>query len=169
MKSPALTARPAKNKKIDVLFNGTKLTSDAGAILLQKVDQKLQLSEWISQVVRDPRDQRYIHHQQRDLLAQRIFAIALGYEDVNDQKDLRHDSALLAAIKRDTNEELPLGSSSTLTRLENRITSQELAILSKIFVELFIESHDTPPKQIIFDVDTTNDTIHGFSITNYEL
>ena len=161
MKSLALTARPAKNKKIDVLFNGTKLTSDAGAILLQKVDQKLQLSECISQVVRDPRDQRYIHHQQRDLLAQRIFSIALGYEDVNDQKDLRHDSALLAAIKNDTNEEFPLGPSSTLTRLENRITSKELAILSKIFVELFIESHDTPPKQLIFDVDTTNDTIHG--------
>jgi hypothetical protein len=161
MKSPVLTGQTSKNKKIEIRFNGEKLTSDAGAILLQKVDQKLQLSERIHQIIHDPRDPNLTTHQQRDLLAQRIFSIALGYEDVNDQKDLRHDSAMLAAVKNDTNEKFPLSSPSTLTRLENRITAEELTTLSKLLVELFIESHVTPPKQLIFDVDSTNDTIHG--------
>jgi hypothetical protein len=68
---------------------------------------------------------------------------------------------MLAAIKNTTDEEQPLGSAPTLSRFENRITQEELADLSKLFVELFIESHDVPPKQIIIDVDATDDTIHG--------
>jgi len=119
MKSPSSTARPAQNKKIDINFSGGKLTSDAGVLLLQKVDQKLRLTERVNTLIRDPRDPLLVAHQQEHLLAQRLDSIALGHEDVNDQKSLRKDPALLAAIKNDTNEELPLGSASTLTRLLN--------------------------------------------------
>jgi hypothetical protein len=82
MKSPAPTARPAQNKKIDINFNGGKLTSDAGVLLLQQVDQKLRLTEQINALIRDPRDPLLVAHQQEHLLAQRIYSIALGYEDV---------------------------------------------------------------------------------------
>jgi len=85
----------------------------------------------------------------------------LGYEDVNDHITLRKDPALLAAIKNHLDEEEALGSASTLSRLENRISDKELAELSKLFVELFIASYDKPPEQIILDVDATDDTIHG--------
>ena len=87
--------------------------------------------------------------------------IAHAYEDVNDHIRLRHDPALLAAVKNTTDENQPLGSASTLSRLENRITEKEISELNKLFVELFIESYDTPPTQIVIDVDATDDIIHG--------
>jgi hypothetical protein len=159
--SAAFSIVPPHGKKIDVDFNGGRLTSDAGILLLQQVDQKIRLVERINRIVDDPRDPLLIAHQQRDLLAQRLYALALGYEDVNDHIQLRKDPALLAVVKNSLDEEQPLGSASTLSRLENRIAKNELADLSKLFVELFLESHDTPPKQIIIDVDATDDTIHG--------
>ena len=109
-------SRATKIKPIAVDFNGGKLTSDSGAVLLQRVDQKIRLTERVNQIIHDPRDPKYISHQQRDLIAQRIFAIALGYEDVNDQQTLRKDPALLAAIKNNIDEELPLGAPSTISR-----------------------------------------------------
>jgi len=114
MKSPSPTARPAKNKKIDVNFSGGKLTSDAGVLLLQKVDQKLRLTERVNLLICDPRDPLLVAHQQEHLLAQRLDSIALGYEDVNDQTSLRKDPALLAAIKNDTNEELAEAQCNTI-------------------------------------------------------
>jgi hypothetical protein len=90
-----------------------------------------------------------------------VYAIALAYEDVNDHTQLRHDPAMLAAIKNTTDEEQSLGSAPTLSRFENRITKEELAGLSKLFVKLVLESYAAPPKQIIIDVDATDDTIHG--------
>jgi len=161
MKNPKNPVSQDKNKKIDVNFNGGKLTADAGAILLQEVEQRIRLLERIDQIVGDPRNPLYITHQQRHMIALRIFAIALGYEDVNDLAKLRNDPALLAVIKNAIDENSPLASSPTISRLENRITGKELAELSKLFVEFFIESHDVPPKQIVIDVDATDDAIHG--------
>jgi len=161
MKSADKPAGSGKIKPIAVNFNGGKLTSDAGVILLQQVDLKIRLTERINALIHDFRNPKYTTHPQRDLIAQRMYAIALAYEDVNDHTQLRHDPALLAAIKNTTDEEQPLGSAPTLSRFENRITKEELADLSKLFVELFIESHDVPPKQILIDVDATDDTIHG--------
>jgi len=161
MKSSVPIGLSARSKKIAVDFCGGSLTSDAGAILLRQVDQNIQLVNRINPLIADPRDPRYIVHEQHELLAQRLYSIALAYEDVNDQQTMRLDPALLAAIKDSPNAESPLGSPSTLSRLENRITSKENTALTKLFVEFFIESYATPPKQIIIDVDATDDTIHG--------
>ena len=128
-------------------FDGEKLTSDTGDVFLQQFDQKIRLTERINAIINDPRDPFYTTHQQRNLITQRLFAIALGYEDVNNHNPLRHDHALLAAVKNTTDEDQPLGSVPTLSRFENHITKEELAGLSKLFVELFLESHDLPPKQ----------------------
>jgi len=160
-KPPAITIFDPPLKPLAIDFSGGRLTSDGGAILLHLVDGKLRLLERIDEIIDDPRDQTYVTHQQRDLIAQRIFGIALAYEDVNDHNRLRTDPALLAAVKNTTDEDQPLGSAPTLSRLENRVTKKEMSDLNKIFVELFIESYDTPPKQIIIDVDATDDLVHG--------
>jgi hypothetical protein len=157
---PPKNAR-TKNLPIAVDFNGRKLTTNAGTLLLKLADEKLNFTQRIHDLIHDPRDPIYIVHQQKNLIAQRIYAITLGYEDVNDHGELRKDPALLAAIKNNINEEEPLGSASTLTRLENRITDEEVTNLTKLYVELFIESYKTPPKEIIIDVDATDDIIHG--------
>jgi hypothetical protein len=154
--TPANAAKP-----ITVDFNGGRLTADAGALILQQVEQKIRLVEQINARIRDTRDQLHITHLQSHLLQQRILAIALGYEDVNDHKELRKDPALLVGIKGSPEEESPLGSAPTLSRLENRITGKEVTEATKLFVELFIKSFDEPPKNLILDFDATNDTIHG--------
>ena len=161
MKSPDSASPAAKNKKIDVQFTGGDLTSDAGAVLLRQVDQALRLTERVNDIIVDPRHPVFVTHQQRDIIAQRVFAIAQGYEDVNDHDSLRNDPAFLAAIKNHTDRDRPLGSSPTLSRFENRITDNEIARLNKLFVEFFIESHDAPPKEIVIDVDATDDPTHG--------
>jgi hypothetical protein len=159
--SPKPPFAAAKSKPVTAYFNGGKLTSDAGAILLQLADQQLRLTERIHQRIHDPRDPRYISHQQQHLLSQRLYSIASGYEDVNDHTALCKDPALLVAVKHHADEAEPLGSASTLTRLENRIAAHEVSDLTKLFVELFIESFETPPKEIILDFDATDDRIHG--------
>jgi hypothetical protein len=97
------------------------------------------------------------------MLAQRIFAIALGYEDLNDHATLRHDPALQVATERirKPDPDLGLSSPSTLCRLENRVDRESLVRMSKVFVDLFIASHPTPPEELILDFDATDDPLHG--------
>ena len=142
-------------------FLGGRLTSDAGVLLLKEVDKKLGLLDAINQAIPDPRDPLMTVHEQRTMLAQRIFSIALGYEDLNDQQTMRTDAALQVAAGVSCEEELPLASPSTLCRLENRVLRRTLVRLSKILVDQFIASHDTPPEEITLDFDATDDPVHG--------
>ena len=142
-------------------FAGGRLTSDAGSVLLREVEKKTDLFSRIDHIVTDPRNPEKITHQQRTLLAQRIMAIAMGYEDLNDHGTLRTDPALQVATNLAPEEDQPLGSPSTLSRLENRITRKELVEMNALLVELFIESHDEAPEEIILDFDATDDPTHG--------
>jgi hypothetical protein len=151
-----------KNKKIQADFNGGSLTSDAGALLLREVDKHLGLIDDINHCVPDPRNQFFIAHQQRTMLAQRIFGIALGYEDLNDHQSLRDDPLLQIVTERGVSkDELPLASPPTLCRLENRVDRKALADIAKVFVETFIASFTKPPEQLILDFDATDDPVHG--------
>lgn len=141
-------------------FEGGRLTSDAGVLLLREVDRRIGLLDAIDACIFDSRDPAYITHQQRKMLAQRIFSIALGNEDLHDQNALRTDPALqLAADKAPDGD--PLASPSTLCRLENRIDRKVLVKLSALFVERFLVAHPTPPEEIVLDFDATDDPIHG--------
>lgn len=142
-------------------FAGGRLTSDAGSVLLREVEKKIDLFSRIDQIIADPRNPEKITHQQRTLLAQRIMGIAMGYEDLNDHETLRTDPALQVATSLAPEEDRPLGSPSTLSRLENRIKRKELVEMNALFVELFIESHDEAPQEIILDFDATDDLTHG--------
>jgi len=100
-------------------------------------------------------------HKQRTMLAQRIFSIALGYEDLNDQQSMRTDAALQTAAGVRPEEDQPMASPSTLCRLENRVVRQTLVKLSKVLVDQFIASYDSPPEEITLDFDATDDRVHG--------
>jgi hypothetical protein len=150
-------------KKIQADFQGGHLTSDTGVLLLRETDKRLGLIEALADCLLDPRHPSLIKHSQREMLAQRIFAIALGYEDLNDHATLRHDPALQVATERIRKPipDLSLSSPSTLCRLENRIDRKSLARIAEIFVEQFIASFREPPEELILDFDATDDPLHG--------
>ncbi len=148
-------------RKIQADFDGGKITSDGGALLLREVDRRLGLIDTLNECIADPRNQDLIVHRQRTLLAQRIFGIALGYEDLNDHQSLREDPVFQTVTERGIDDEVPLASPPTLCRLENRINRQSLVQMAEVFVEQFMVSHKRPPEQIILDFDATDDSVHG--------
>jgi len=148
-------------------FNGGAITTDAGALLLREVDRKLGLIDQLDAVIPDPRNQALITHQQATLLRQRIFAIALGYEDGNDHQTLREDPLMQLVTERGIDPDQPLASPPTLCRLENRVSRQTLAEIAAVFVEVFIASHKTPPKELVLDFDATDDAVHGSQINRF--
>jgi hypothetical protein len=150
-----------KQRQVTADFNGGRLTTDAGVLLLREVDQRIGLIDKINECLPDPRDPTYIIHEQREMLAQRIFSLASGYEDLNDQQSLRDDPALQIAAGKSAQEDSPLASPPTLCRLENRVNRKTLVAMSKLFVDHFLTSHDEPPEEIVLDFDATDDPIHG--------
>jgi hypothetical protein len=150
-----------KRRQIIADFEGGRLTTDAGVLLLREVDRQIGLIDAINECLPDPRDPRYTIHQQREMLAQRIFSIALGYEDLNDQQTLRDDPALQMAAGKAAQPDDPLASPPTLCRLENRVNRKALVNMSALFVERFLASHDSPPEEIVLDFDATDDPVHG--------
>ncbi len=148
-------------RQVTADFLGGRLTSDAGILLLREVDREIGLLDAINAAIPDPRDPAAITHDQRTMLAQRIFSIALGYEDLNDQQTMRTDAALQVAAGVDAEEDNPMASPATLCRLENRVFRTTLVRLSKILVDQFIASYETPPEEITLDFDATDDPVHG--------
>jgi len=142
-------------------FDGGQLTSDAGALLLREADRRLRFTEKLAACLTDPRDPAKIIHELQTMLAQRIFGIALGYEDLNDHDTLREDPLFAVLAEKRPDPEEPLASSPTLCRFENSVDRQSLIRLSEVFVETFIASHHRPPKELILDFDATDDRVHG--------
>ncbi|HTR12784.1 MAG TPA: IS1380 family transposase [Roseiarcus sp.] len=153
-------------------FDGGALTSDAGGMLLGAADQRLGLVRRIARCFRDARDPRLVEHSVATLIGQRVFGIALGYEDLNDHDELRHDPlmAVLAGKLEARREDCaPVAGKSTLNRLElsrerptkYRKIAHEPAAIEALFVDLLLEAHDRPPQQIILDLDATDDPLHG--------
>jgi Transposase DDE domain group 1 len=142
-------------------FNGGRLTTEAGALLLREIGQELGLFDALDRVIPDPRWLPIVVHDQKAMLAQRIIAIALGYEDLNDHQALRSDPALQLAAGKDPDPALPLASPPTLCRLENRVDRKTLVKIAEVLVDQFIASHLDPPEHLILDFDATDDLIHG--------
>jgi hypothetical protein len=144
-------------RKIEANFQGGDVSSDGGLMLLRQADRRLGLVAALDQALPDPRNPLLIVHRQSDLLRQRIFGIALGYEDLNDHDTLRNDLLWQTAVDRDTE----LASSPTLCRLENRTDGKAAWEFHKVLLEKFIASHKTPPKELVLDFDATDDRVHG--------
>jgi hypothetical protein len=153
-------------------FDGGALTSDAGGLLLGAADRTLDVVRRLSRCFRDARDPRFVEHSVATLIGQRVFGIALGYEDLNDHDELRHDPlmAVLAGKLEARREDCaPTAGKSTLNRFElsgevatryHKI-SHEGAAIEALLVDLFLEAHATAPDQIVLDLDATDDPLHG--------
>lgn len=157
----SITFTPSNRRQVLAQFDGGKITSDAGALLLREVAVKAKLFQRMAQAIPDPRDPERIEHEQQTMLAQRVLGIACGWEDLNDHHGLRIDPLMQVATERDVDEDRPLASPATLCRLENRISHKSCVALSKLLVELFIESFAQPPEELVLDFDATDDPIHG--------
>ena len=148
-------------KAVVANFAGGRLTTDAGALLLREIGQELGLFDALDRVIPDPRWLPIVVHDQKAMLAQRIVAIALGYEDLNDHQALRRDPALQLAAGKDPDQASPLASPPTLCRLENRVDRKALVKVAEVLVDQFVASHLAPPEHLILDFDATDDPIHG--------
>lgn len=142
-------------------FHGGQLTTDAGALLLREVANSTGLFQALNAVIPDPRNPLLTTHDQHTLIAQRIIAIALGYEDLCDHQDLRRDPVLQVAAGKTPGDDVALASPPTLCRLENRIDRKTLFRIAEVLVDQFIASHPTPPEHLILDFDATDDRVHG--------
>jgi hypothetical protein len=167
-------------RKVIARFDGGNITSDAGILLLRKVEKRTGLIGGLAQCFRDYRDARWVEHSVEELLGQRLFGMCLGYEDLNDHDQLRSDPMLAVAVGkadplgldrlREEDRGKALAGKSTLNRLElgksgeidkyKKILMQESEIDAWV-VRAFIDAHDAAPEEIVLDLDATDDPIHG--------
>ena len=153
-------------------FGGGTITSDAGALLLGQADRVIKLVQRFAGCFRDSRCEELIEHEVKTLVGQRVFGIALGYEDLTDHDELRHDpvmAVLAGKLKARRENCAPVAGKSTLNRLElskagptryHKIAHDRAAI-EALFVELFLDSRKTAPDEIVRDLDATDDPLHG--------
>jgi hypothetical protein len=142
---------------VQASFDGGAISSDAGVVLLRQVDRALGLSAAAARALGDRRRRASCAHDLPTLLRQRIYGLALGYEDLNDHEQLRTDTALQTAVDADA----VLASQSTLCRLENRADRDSAWALHEVLVEQFIASFRHRPKKLVLDFDATDDLVHG--------
>jgi hypothetical protein len=146
-----------KRRRVEATFDGGDITSDAGVLLLQQADRRLGLSTAVAKALHDPRRRASCAHGLDSLIRQRLFGLALGYEDLNDHHALRHDLALQTAVGQDA----ALASASTLCRWENRADREAAWRLHEVLIEQFMASFRRTPKRLILEFDATDDAVHG--------
>jgi DDE family transposase len=161
-----------EGRAIVAAFDGGAVTSDAGALLLGSADRVIGLTRRFASCFRDARCPALIEHEVVTLVGQRVFGIALGYEDLNDHDVLRHDpvfSVLAGKLEAGRKGCAPVAGKSTLNRLElsrgeatryHKI-GHDAAAIERLLVDLFLEAHARPPEEIVLDLDATDDPIHG--------
>ena len=162
-----------ERRQVVAAFDGGRMTSNAGALLLREADRAIGLTDRVAGCFRDGRAQEDVVHSVRTLVGQRIVGIALGYEDINDHDELRHDPvlALLAdRLESKRTDCAALAGKSTLNRLEHAPAGDgdryhkidhDTEAFENLFVDLFVDAHARPPKRITLDLDATDDPLHG--------
>ena len=163
---------PVEGRRVKAAFDGGEATSDAGALLLGATDRAIGLVARFAACFEDGRTEAQVEHTVKSMVAQRVFGIALGYEDLIDHDHLRHDpvlATLAGKLRAKRKSCAPLAGKSTLNRLEHAPVvpsryhkiGHDAAEIEGLFVDLFLEAHQTPPKEIILDLDATDDPLHG--------
>lgn len=169
-------------RKVEADFDGGRVSSDGGVLLVREVDTQFNIVDEFAQCFTDYRDPELIEHSVPELIRQRVYGIALGYEDLNDHDDLLRDALLAMAIgkedvegkerRRESDKGKSLASSSTLNRVEltpedaNADARYKKVVyhpdkIEKLLVDIFLHSQKTPPEEIILDFDATDDPLHG--------
>jgi hypothetical protein len=177
-----LTFQPLGRREVVGAFDGGTITSDAGGLLLREVEQRTGIIRQFAACFLDHRDLELIEHRVEELVGQRVYALALGYEDLNDHDRLRLDPLLATLVgkedptgqdrRRARDRGKPLAGKSTLNRLElspvaagrqsryKKIPADTRRI-ERLFVEFFLQAHPQPPERIVLDLDATDDPVHG--------
>ncbi|RPI30109.1 MAG: IS1380 family transposase [Hyphomicrobiaceae bacterium] len=177
-----LAFQPLGRREVVGAFDGGTITSDAGGLLLREVEQRTGILRQFAACFVDHRDPELVEHTVQELVSQRIYGLALGYEDLNDHDQLRRDPLLATLVgkedptgqdrTRTRDRGKPLAGKSTLNRLEltpvradarsryKKITADVQGI-ERLFVELFLQAHPQPPERIVLDFDATDDPVHG--------
>lgn len=152
-----LLFKELNGKKVEFDFNGGDVSSDAGLLFLRETESQINILKQVADVFDDNRHPGYIKHEINQLLTQRVFQIASGYEDANDSNTLRKDPIFKIACESDK----ALASQSTMCRFENMPKRRTLYKIGEVFVDIFINSYYKPPKAILIDIDDTDDPIYG--------
>ena len=148
-------------KKVRVGFDGGRLSSDAGVLLLRGVERRLGLASRLASCLQDKRDPDLIEHTVEEMLKLRMLAIAAGYEDADDCDSLRYDPIFKMAVGRLPETGEPLCSQPTMSRLENAPSKIEIARMMAAMVDQFCDSYRGAPASITLDIDDTFDAVHG--------
>src|ERR1700751_2679428 len=164
--------KPVEGRQVVAAFDGGAIPSDAGALLLGATDRAIRMMKRFAACFDDARCPELIEHKVVTLVGQRVFAIALGYEDLNDHGELRHDpimAVLVGKLEGRREDCAPAAGKSTLNRLElsrleptryHKISHNPIAI-KRLLIDLFLEAHERAPSEIILDLDATDDPVHG--------
>jgi len=150
-----------ERKKVTAAFDGGRLSSDGGVMLLAQAERRLGIAERLAAVIPDERDPNRVTHLLPDILRARIFAIACGYEDGDDLDRLRTDPAFKLACGRLPDSGADLCSQPTLSRWENAPALRDLVRLMGVMVDLYCASYANPPAAVTLDIDDTVDVVHG--------
>lgn len=152
-----------RRRRVEACFDGGAVTSDGGALLLRECDARLGLTRRASEAIGDDRQKGKVVHSTRSMTAQLVYGLCLGYEDLNDHDTLRDDVCLQTAVGRDSR----LAGSSTLCRFQNRMDGEAAWALNKLLVDLFVESFESPPEELVLDFDATDIPIHGEQVGRF--
>jgi len=167
-----LRFHPLKHREIRAQFDGGAITTEGGGLLLREVEKRIGIVRQFAACFRDYRNPDLIEHTVEELVAQRVYGLALGYEDLNDHEELRKDPLLAVLVEKSDPEGEPLAGKSTLNRLEltpetanakaryKKIVADHAAV-DRLFVDVFLAAHPQSPQQIILDLDATDDPLHG--------
>jgi hypothetical protein len=163
---------PLKHRGIRAQFDGGAITTEGGGLLLREVEKRIGIVRQFSACFRDYRNPDLIEHHLEELVAQRVYGLALGYEDLNDHEELRKDPLLAVLVEKSDPDTAVLAGKSTLNRLEltpatasaqaryKKIVADHAAV-DQLFVDVFLAAHAPAPAQIILDLDATDDPLHG--------
>src|SRR5208282_1249503 len=163
---------PQKRREIRAQFDGGAITSDGGGLLLREVEKRIGILQQFAACFTDYRNPELIEHPVEQLVAQRVYGLALGYEDLNDHEELRNDPLLAVLVDKGDPGSQVLAGKSTLNRLEltketaSRKERYKKIVLDhgavdRLLVEVFLQAHQEAPKEIILDLDATDDPLHG--------
>ena len=163
---------PLKRREIRAQFDGGAITSDGGGLLLREVEKRIRILRQFAACFTDYRNPDLIEHPVEELVAQRVYGLALGYEDLNDHEELRNDPLLAVLVEKADPRSEALAGKSTLNRLElTRETASrkerykkivlDHGAVDRLLVDVFLEAHREAPKEIILDLDATDDPLHG--------
>src|SRR5437870_83472 len=163
---------PLKQREIRAQFDGGAITSDGGGLLLREVEKRIGMLRQFAACFTDYRNADLIEHTVEEMVAQRVYGLALGYEDLNDHEELRNDPLLAVLVEKANPSQEALAGKSTLNRLElTRETASrrerykkivlDHGAVDRLLVQVFLEAHREAPQEIILDLDATDDPLHG--------